>query len=108
MKKQTKWKRVYHPMIGVMFHDNNKYRLGYYTIEKLWECKRDTGYGGRRLCHMMMKVRTHNGFVYKMPFPYADNEIVDDYGKSLFKYCFESPFMDKKEKIKHFFRNLKV
>lgn len=35
MKKRTRWKRVYNPIIGVRFFDAGEYSLGFFTIEKL-------------------------------------------------------------------------
>ena len=109
MKKRTKWVRIYHPMISVMFHDENKYGLRYYTIEKLWRCKTYVGYGSHQWeTRIMMQVRTHEGFIYRTPLIFWDDNIVDDYGKSLRKYFYESPFIDRKEKFKQLLNNLKV
>lgn len=38
MKMKTRWERVYNPVIGVRFFETD-IGLGFFTIEKLWQCK---------------------------------------------------------------------
>lgn len=91
MMKKTKWKRVYNPIIGVKFADDGVYGLDYFTIEKLWQCKRN-GY-----MHEMMQVKTDAGLTYKMPFfPWMD--AWDETGKKcLGDYYNENPIMSPKK-----------
>ena len=98
MKKRTRWKRVYNPIIGVRFFDGGNYRLGYFTIEKLWKCKSynanaETVAGSHWFDEYRMKVRTDEGLVYKMPFcPWM--KAYDSSGKkSLSDYYNEDSFM---------------
>ncbi len=91
MKQKTKWKRVYNPIIGVKFFDENVYSLGYFTIEKMWQCE----CGGHS--QEMIQVKTNEGLVYKMPFmPWMD--AWDETGKKcLGDYYNENPVMSKKK-----------
>ena len=101
MKKRTRWKRVYNPVIGVRFFDGGEYGLGYFTIEKLWNCKDycecATSLNGTHwFDKTMMQVKTDTGLVYKMPFsPWM--KVYDDSGKkSLADYYNENSYMSKK------------
>lgn len=99
MKKKTRWKRVYNPIIGVRFFEGGEYGLGFFTIEKLWRCKEYCGSAiapdGTRWFEMfMMKVRTDTGLVYKMPFiPWM--KASDTEGKMLSDYYDANPYMSK-------------
>lgn len=106
MKLHTRWKRVYNPIIGVRFFDGGDYRLGFFTIEKLWQCKE---YCKGALYHdntnwfpkHMMKVRTDTGLVYKMPFMPWMNAYDEKGKKSIADYYNKCPIMSKKKlKIK--------
>lgn len=100
MKKRTRWKRVYNPIIGVRFFDGGEYALGFFTIEKLWSCKEycksaETVGGSHWFDKTMMQVRTNSGLVYKMPF-YPWMKIYDKSGKkSLADYYNEDSFMTR-------------
>lgn len=101
MKKRTKWKRVYNPVIGIRFFDGGDYSLGFFTIEKLWMCKEysscaETPSGSHWFDKTMMQVRTDTGLVYKMPF-YPWMKVYDESGKkSLADYYNENCRMSKK------------
>lgn len=105
MKKRTKWKRVYNPVIGVRFFDNGKYTLGFFTIEKLWTCKEyskcaEAMDGSHWFDKKMMQIRTDTGLVYKMPF-FPWMEVYDISGKkSLADYYNEDCCMYKKKLYK--------
>lgn len=101
MKRRTRWKRVYNPIIGMRFFDGGDYSLGYFTIEKLWVCKEYekhavTPNGSHWFTKRMMQVRTDSGLVYKMPFvPWLDVCTAD--GKKTFSDLYnENPNMNKK------------
>lgn len=102
MKLHTKWKRVYNPIIGVRFFDTGKYNLGYFAIEKLWLCKTyskvaENLNGSHWFEQKMMKVRTDNGLVYKMPF-FPWMEVYDESGKkSIADYYDENSLMTKRK-----------
>lgn len=102
MKKRTRWKRVYNPIIGVRFFDAGEYSLGFFTIEKLWSCKEycrcaETVGGSHWFDKTMMQVRTSSGLVYKMPFcPWM--KVYDESGKkSLADYYNENSFMTRRK-----------
>lgn len=103
MKKRTRWKRVYNPVIGVRFFDGGEYALGFFTIEKLWSCKEycksaETLSGSHWFDKEMMQVRTDSGLVYKMPF-FPWMKVYDVSGKkSLSDYYNENCFMSKRRK----------
>ena len=98
MKKRTRWKRVYNPVIGVRFFDAGDYTLGFFTIEKLWSCKEycgsaETINGSNWFDKIMMQVRTNTGLVYKMPF-FPWMKVYDESGKkSLADYYNEDSLM---------------
>ena len=101
MKKRTRWKRVYNPIIGMRFFDGGDYSLGFFTIEKLWVCKEYEKHavtlnGSHWFTKRMMQVRTDSGLVYKMPFiPWLDVCTAD--GKKTFSDLYnENPNMNKK------------
>lgn len=100
MKKITRWKRVYNPVIGVKFFDGGEYALGFFTIEKLWACKEycecaETSSGSHWFDKNMMQVRTDTGLVYKMPF-FPWMKAYDESGKkSLGDYYNEDSFMTR-------------
>lgn len=101
MKKRTRWKRVYNPIIGVRFFDGGTYTLGFFTIEKLWSCKEyckhmENADGSHWFDKTMMQVRTDEGLVYKMPFiPWM--KAYDESGiKSIANYYDENCYMSKK------------
>lgn len=103
MKKRTRWKRVYNPVIGVRFFDGGEYGLGFFTIEKLWSCKEyckcaKTPSGSHWFDKNMMQVRTDTGLVYKMPFfPWMN--VYDESGKkSLSDYYNEDYHMTKSKR----------
>lgn len=102
MKKRTRWKRVYNPVIGVRFFDGGEYALGYFTIEKLWKCKTYSkgaiaADGSHWFDKEMMQIRTDSGLVYKMPFlPWM--KVYDNGGKSLADYYNENCIMSKKKR----------
>lgn len=106
MKLHTKWKRVYNPIIGVRFFDGGDFGLGFFTIEKLWQCmtycKGAQRYDGKEwtnwFCTTMMQVRTDTGLVYKMPFcPWM--KAYDDSGlKSISDYYNENSWMTRKKR----------
>lgn len=102
MKKTTRWKRVYNPVIGVRFFDGGEYALEFFTIEKLWRCKEycgcaETPSGSHWFDKTMMQVRTDTGLVYKMPFmPWM--KAYDESGKkSLGDYYNENCRMSRKK-----------
>lgn len=101
MKKRTRWKRVYNPVIGVRFFDGGEYALGFFTIEKLWSCKEycksaETPSGSHWFDKEMMQVRTDSGLVYKMPF-FPWMKVYDASGKkSLSDYYNENCCMSKR------------
>lgn len=105
MKKRTKWKRVYNPIIGVKFFDAGEYALGFFTIEKLWSCKEyckcaETPSGSHWFDKRMMQIRTDTGLVYKMPF-FPWMKVYDESGKkSLADYYNEDSFMTRSRRIK--------
>lgn len=107
MKLHTKWKRVYNPIIGVRFFEGGDYGLGFFTIEKLWQCqeycKCASRWEGSQLTHWfwvtMMQIRTNNGLVYKMPFcPWM--KAYDDNNKKLSDYYNEDSWMTRKKRKK--------
>ena len=101
MKLHTKWKRVYHPIIGQRLFDAGEYSLGYFTIEKLWKCKEyckcATALNGTHwFDKTIMQVRTDVGLVYKMPFcPWYKMSLSN--GKSLSDFFDEHPYMTSKK-----------
>lgn len=105
MKLHTKWKRVYNPIIGVRFFDTGKYRLCYFTIEKLWwcqtYCKVAENLNGSHSYwrdQIMMQIRTDEGLVYKMPF-FPWMEVHDESGKkSIADYYNENSFMARRKR----------
>ena len=99
MKLATRWRRVYNPIIGVRFFDAGDYGLGFFTIEKLWECNVYSEHAvtpeySHWFTKRMMQIRTDKGLVYKMPFiPWMD--VYDSKGKkSMGDYYNENPRMD--------------
>lgn len=100
MKKKTRWKRVYNPVIGVRFFDSGEYALGFFTIEKLWQCQEyckcaETPSGSHWFDKRMMQIRTDSGLVYKMPF-FPWMKVYDESGKkSLADYYNEDSFMTR-------------
>lgn len=100
MKKRSRWKRVYNPVIGVRFFDGGEYTLGYFTIEKLWQCKEyyksaENLDGSHWFPQEMMQIRTDTGLVYKMPF-FPWMKAYDESGKkSLGDYYNENYYMSK-------------
>lgn len=102
MKKITRWKRVYNPIIGMRFFDGGDYSLGFFTIEKLWICKEYYKHaaaldGSRWFTKRMMQVRTDSGLVYKMPFIPWLNVSTADGNKKLSDLYNENPNMYKKK-----------
>lgn len=106
MKKRTRWKRVYNPVIGVKFFDAGEYALGFFTIEKLWTCKEYVRcaqhWDGEKYSNWfdktMMQIRTDTGLVYKMPF-FPWMKVYDDGGKkSLGDYYNEDSFMTRSKR----------
>ena len=104
-KLHTKWKRVYNPIIGVRFFDLGESSLGFFTIEKLWQCKHYSKgaqrHDGTRWTHWfwstMMQVRTDTGLVYKMPFcPWM--KAYDDNNKALSDYYNEDSWMTRRKR----------
>lgn len=100
MKLRTRWKRVYNPIIGMRFFDGAKYSLGFFTIEKLWQCKEflehaETADGSHWFNREMMQVKTDTGRVYKMPFcPWYEMYFGE---KSIGELYDENPYMSKKK-----------
>lgn len=105
MKLHTKWKRVYNPIIGVRFFDHGESSLGFFTIEKLWQCKEyckgaqrhDGSQWTNWFWVTMMQVRTDTGLVYKMPFC-SWKKAVDDKGKKLSDYYNEDSWMTRRKR----------
>jgi hypothetical protein len=104
MKLHTKWKRVYNPVIGVRFFDAGEYALGFFTIEKLWQCQHYSKGAQRHngvewtnwFWSTMMQVRTDTGLVYKMPFcPWM--KVSDDNNKKLSDYYDENCLMNRRK-----------
>jgi hypothetical protein len=104
MKLHTKWKRVYNPVIGVRFFDAGEYALGFFTIEKLWQCQHYSAGAQRHngvewtnwFWNTMMQVRTDTGLVYKMPFcPWM--KVYDDNNKKLSDYYDENCSMTRRK-----------
>lgn len=103
MKKRTRWKRVYNPIIGVRFFEGGDLAIGFFTIEKLWiakeYCAAAQRHDGKQWTNWfdktMMKIRTDEGFVYKMPFcPWM--KAYDKNQKSMSDYYNENSMMTRK------------
>ena len=83
IRKRTKWKRVYNPIIGLRCFDTNTYGLGYFTIVKLYQCEQfnlhaETPNYSHWFEREMMVVKTDSGLTYKLPFePYLDIRVSD-------------------------------
>ena len=103
MKQRTRWKRVYNPIIGRRFFDGGNYGLGFFVIEKMWQCKEycssaEAPDGTHWFTVAKMKVRTDSGLVYKMRFfPWMD--AYDDTGKkSISDFYNENCIMSEKRR----------
>ena len=83
IRKRTKWKRVYNPIIGLRCFDANTYGLGYFTIVKLYQCEQfnphaETFNYSHWFEQEMMVIKTDYGLTYKLPFkPYLDIQVGD-------------------------------
>ena len=101
MKMKTRWERVYNPIIGVRFFETD-IGLGFFTIEKLWQCKTYCKGAQRHdgtkwtnwFWKTMMKIRTYTGCVYKMPF-YPWMKAYDKNQKRLGEYYNENCIMSR-------------